>query len=87
MIQKLVFASLFFVVVACKKEEPPAPTEVAVVPPATPAAAPTPAAAEPAIDLESVPVEEDFEEEAEKELTVVNLPKKLDELEKEIDAQ
>jgi hypothetical protein len=86
MIRKLAFASLLFVVVACKKEEPPAPTEVAVVPPAAPAAAPTPTPAEPTVDLESVPVEEDFEEEAEKELTVANLPKKLDELEKEIDA-
>lgn len=86
MIRKLTIGLLLVLVVACKKEEPPAPSQVTVVPPAEPAPAATPAAAEPTVDLESVPVEEDFEEEAEKELTVANLPKRLDELEKEIDA-
>jgi len=86
MIRKLTVALVLVLFVACKKEEPPAPSQVTVVPPAEPAPAPTPTPAEATVDLESVPLEEDFEDEAEKELTVANLPKKLDELEKEIDA-
>jgi hypothetical protein len=44
-------------------------------------------AAEPAVDLESLPVEEDFEEEAEKEITPANLTKKIEELEKEMSSE
>jgi hypothetical protein len=44
------------------------------------------AAAPPAVDVDTLPVEEDFEAEAEKELTVANLSVKLDELDKEISA-
>jgi hypothetical protein len=48
---------------------------------AVPAAAP---AAEATVDVASLPVEEQYEAEAEKELTADNLSAKLDELEKEI---
>jgi len=88
MIPKLAFATVLMLFVACKKEEPPpAPTEVNVVP--TTQASTTTAAvpAEPVIDLDTLPVEEDFEDEAEKEVTTANLTKKLDELEKEISAE
>ncbi len=71
---------------ACDKKEPVATetTEPAspLVPPATPVAAAAPAP----VDLDSLPVEEEFEGEAEKELTAANLNAKLDELEKEISA-
>jgi hypothetical protein len=74
---------------ACKKEEPPPPappSEVNVVPPASEPAKTTPAAAAP-VDVENLPVEEDFEEQAEKDVTAANLNQKLDELEKEIAAE
>jgi len=44
------------------------------------------AAAPPVVDVDTLPVEEDFEADAEKELTVANLSAKLDELDKEISA-
>jgi len=50
------------------------------------AAASAVATAAPVIDLDTLPVEEDFEADAEKELTVSNLNAKLDELDKEISA-
>ena len=72
---------------ACNKKEEAAPTEVvekpsagAPAPPAPPVAAATP----PVVDVDSLPVEEEFEADAEKELTTANLNAKLDELEKEI---
>jgi hypothetical protein len=80
----LVFVPVLALFVACKKDEPPPPSEVNVVPTPQPTVPTTAAPAEPAIDLETLSVGEDFEEEAEKELTVANLEKKLDELEKEI---
>jgi hypothetical protein len=58
----------------CSKKSEEAPT----------AAAPEPA---PVVDVESLPVEEQFEEEAEKDLTPQNLVAKLDEIEKEIGSQ
>jgi hypothetical protein len=73
---------------ACdKKEEAPAATEQPSAA-AVPAAAPSPvaAAAPAAVDVDSLPVEEEFEADAEKELTSANLNAKLDELEKEISA-
>ena len=44
-------------------------------------------APEPPVDLESIAVEEDFEQEAETRVNTANLAATLDELEKEIDAQ
>ena len=68
-----------------KKEAPPTPAEPSVAA-ASPAPANTPAAAEPVIDLDSLPVEEQYEADAEKEITAENLTAKLDELEKELSA-
>ena len=48
------------------------------------AATPEPA---PVVDVETLAVEEQFEEEAEKDLTPQNLVAKLDEIEKEIGSQ
>jgi hypothetical protein len=87
---KLAFVLMFGALVACKKEEPaPAPPEQAapVAPPAQSSTMPAAVAAEPPIDLGSVPVEEDFEEEAEKDITASNVEKKVDELEKEMSAE
>jgi hypothetical protein len=73
---------------ACEKKEAPAtPTEAsaAATPPAAPAAPIAAAAAtEPVVDVNSLPVEEQYEADAEKEITADNLTAKLDELEKEI---
>jgi hypothetical protein len=90
MIRKLSLVLAALALLACQKKEDTAPsskTETAETPKieAT-AAAPTTAAA-PEIDLETLPTEEDFEDEAEKEITSQNLEKKLDELEKEIAAE
>ena len=76
---------------ACDKKEAPAPaaSEVAAAtpPPAAPAAAvPAAAATEPVVDVSSLPVEEQYEADAEKEITADNVSAKLDELEKEISA-
>jgi hypothetical protein len=74
--------------VACDKKEvptgadstkPSAAVEVTAAPPAV-------AAAPPVVDVNTLAVEEDFEADAEKELTVANLSAKLDELDKEISA-
>ena len=43
-------------------------------------------AAEPVVDVASLPVEEQYEADADKEITAGNLTAKLDELEKEIAA-
>lgn len=73
---------------ACdKKEAPPAdvtasPSAEAVAPPSPLATAKAPAA----VDLNTLPVEEDFESEAETELTQANLSARLDQLDKEIDS-
>ena len=85
---KLGFALTLILCAACKKEEPPpAPaTETPAAPVSeAPKTAEVPAA--PAVDVENLPVEEDFEEEAEKEVTAANLNQKLDEFEKEIAAE
>jgi hypothetical protein len=67
-----------------KKEAPPVPAEQPAAP-ASPAPASTPAAvAEPVVDVDSLPVEEQYEAEAETEITAANLTAKLDELEKEL---
>jgi len=80
--------ALCLTVLACAKKEAPTTADTAQ-PSAAPAAPPPPAhvaAAPPAIDVDSLPVEEDFEADAEKELTVANLSAKLDDLDKEISA-
>ncbi len=89
MIRKLLLLSIALSFVACKKEEPPAPSEVNVVAPPAPSATETTPApvAEAPIDLESVTVEEEFEDEAEKEITAANIDKKVAELEKELAAE
>lgn len=74
---------------ACEKKEtpPPAATEAAATPPPpTPAPAVPAAVAEPVVDVASLPVEEQYEADAEKEITADNVSAKLDELEKEIAA-
>jgi hypothetical protein len=88
MTRKLSLVLVLFLLAACKKEEPaPTPTEVNVVPAPQPTITTASVPAEPVVDLDSIAVEEDFEEEAEKEITAANLTKKLDDLEKEIAAE
>ena len=74
---------------ACQSQTPPAPSTEPVKPAATPplttAAAPAPKP--PEINLETVPAEEDFEEEAEQAITSKNLEKQLEQLEKELAAE
>jgi hypothetical protein len=64
-----------------KKEAPPPAVDTAA---ATPTPAPATAAPEASVDASSLPVEEQFEADAEQEITTANLEQKLDELEKEI---
>jgi len=77
--------------VACeKKEETPATTPTTE--PATQQTTPTPQATTPtltatSIDVNTIPVSEEFEEEAAKEITAANLEQKLETLEKEISAE
>jgi hypothetical protein len=71
---------------ACEKTETPS------TPPAEPVAAKTPEATPPItaaiqVDMETVPAEEDFEDEAEASITPANLEKQLDVMEKEIQAE
>ena len=71
-----------------KKSEPPFPTppvqttSTQVPPPGSPTAAQADSAS--AIQADQVPTEEDFEEEAEREITADNLEAELDKLEREI---
>jgi len=90
MIRKALISLAVLALVACEKKDEAATAPSAEVAPTTAAPDPTPAAAvapAPQIDLETLPTEEEFEEEAEKEITPVNLEKKLDEIEKEISAE
>lgn len=72
--------------VACEKKDAPAPAaeSTPAAPPATPAVPAAAAPAEPVVDAATLPVEEQYEAEAEKEITADNLSAKLDELEKEL---
>ena len=71
---------------ACKKEEPPPASEPAAI--EEPAPAPVAAAsAEPEVEFETLPTAEDFEEQAERQITAANLEQELDALEKEILAE
>jgi hypothetical protein len=89
MMRYLLIAGSLFVLCACEKkaeqEELPA-SEVASAPAplVTDVAA---AAPEVVIDVESLPVQEQFEQEAEREVDSKNLVAKLDELEKEIGSE
>jgi hypothetical protein len=89
MIRSFYFAAFLVLCAACKKEEPPAPAPAPEASPAPPAAEAPQATAAPAaaVDVENLPVEEDFEAEAEQQVTAANLNQKLDELEKEIAAE
>lgn len=77
----------------CQKSEPPsqpAPAPAPAPPAAAAPAAPAPKAAEtsvttaPPVKLESIPAREDFEEEAERQITPANLERELQALEKEV---
>ena len=82
----LVSALALTSLLACEKKEAPAQpaSEMAATPPPTPApVAPVPSA-EASVDASTLPVEEQYEAEAEGEITADNLATKLDEIEKEI---
>lgn len=72
---------------ACEKKEAPVQPaeETKVAAPQTPAAPPPAPVAEPTIDASTLPVEEQYEADAEQEITVDNVAAKVAELEKEID--
>ena len=83
-----ILVSVCLTLAACDKKEAPTNTDSAkpssvAETTATPSLVP---AAPPAVDVDTLPVEEDFEADAEKELTLANLSTKLDDLEKEISA-
>lgn len=71
---------------ACDKKETSATAPVAsdTAPPAASAPAAAPATTAPTVELATIPVEEQYEAEAEKEITADNLSAKLDEIEKEL---
>lgn len=75
----------------CQSSEPasqpataPAPSAAAAPAAAAPKPAEAPVTTAPPVKLESVPAREDFEEEAEREITPATLDKELQALEKEI---
>ena len=86
----LIIAVSLLSLAACdKKEAPPASDSAAVGAPTLtpPPAAPSAVAAAPVVvDVDSLPVEEDFEGDAEKEVTLATLNSQLDALDKEISA-
>jgi hypothetical protein len=70
----------------CEKKEAPAQpaSEAPASPPAAAVSVAPPPVAEPTVDAATLAVEEQFEAEAEGEITADNLTAKLDEIEKEI---
>jgi hypothetical protein len=73
----------------CEKKEPPPPptTAMTAAPPLAANPPPTATPIQPAsVDISTLPVEEQYEADAEREITADNLAAKLDEIEKEIDA-
>ena len=72
---------------ACETTEPPTPAPADPTAAKAPEAPPTPIAAAIQVDMETVPAEEDFEDEAEAAITPANLEKQLDAMEKEIEAE
>ncbi len=85
---KIVWGAIVLVsLAACEKKEAPAPaTETTEAKPAAPAVPAAAAPVAPVVDVASLPVEEQYEAEADKEITAENLTAKLDELEKELAA-
>jgi hypothetical protein len=83
-----VFAGLLLALSACSKKEPPAPEPAPSVTsePAPVVSAPAPEASASAAAAPDVPVEEDFEDEANLKVTSQTLDSQLDALEKEIKA-
>jgi len=79
---------MFLTLAACDKKEAPVAMDSANprAAPEVTAAPPAVAMAPPVVDIETLPVEEDFEADAEKELTVANVNTKLDALDKEMSA-
>jgi hypothetical protein len=78
---------VMFLLAGCKKSEEPMPQPMEVSSAAQPAELSTSvaaAAAEPSVDLETLAVEEDFEQEAETEISMQNMTAKLDDLERQI---
>ena len=88
MSRQVILVSLCLALAACDKKEAPTDTDSAKASAATErTAAPSLApAAPPTVDVDTLPVEEDFEADAEKELTVANLSAKLDDIEREVSA-
>lgn len=84
----IVTCALSLAVSACAKKETPEPvaSAPAAVQTAPLAASTPPSAPEAAPDASTLPVEEQYESDAETEITPDNLSSKLDELEKEISA-
>lgn len=83
--QALIVSLLALALVGCEKKEipvQPAPEASVAVP--APAPPPPVAVAEPSLDITTIPVEEQFEANAEQEITAANLAAKVDELEKEL---
>lgn len=69
---------------ACEKKETPPPAASAASPTSPTSPAATTVAAATAEDRDEMPVEEDFEDEAEQKITAQNAEAELDKLEKEI---
>jgi hypothetical protein len=85
-----IIPSLLLALACQKQNEQAVPVESDATDPEPPAALSTSigaAAPAPVVDVESLPVVEDFEQEAGRELTAQNLTAKLDELEKEIERE
>jgi hypothetical protein len=73
---------------ACETPAPPSPPPAeAVAKPEAPPVPSTPVTTAPRVDLETLPAREDFEEQAEAEITPANLEKQLEALEKEVSAE
>ena len=87
MIRSLVPVALVAQLVGCTcgRVDEPAPTHSNLSPtPASASAKPVDLGPEPPVDLDSLPVKEDYELEAEKAITPKTLLEKVDELEKEV---
>lgn len=85
MSKSMSIASVALLLLACDRNAPPAEQKgEANMQETTTVATKAP---EPSVDLDSIAVEEDFEQEAETRVNAASLAATLDELEKEIDAQ
>lgn len=85
MSKSMSIAGVALLLFACDQDAPPAEQKAEATGQETTAVATK--APEPAVDLDSIAVEEDFEQEAETRVNAASLAATLDELEKEIDAQ